>query len=106
MTPNEIAALTTELTMLRTKVRELSQRVIDAESKNQDDEALKRENAELRRQLAEFPTTRAAIEKLREWAPEYNPGATHVMMAVAMARKLLAAIEEANAQRDAVLDHG
>lgn len=51
------------------------------------------EAEELRRQLADTPTTQAAIAQLRAWVPDYDPGATHVAMPVATARKLLAALD-------------
>lgn len=51
------------------------------------------EAEELRRQLADTPTTKAAIAQLREWVPDYDPGATHVAMPVATVRKLLAALD-------------
>ena len=42
---------------------------------------------------ANRPATKAAIAQLREWVPDYDPGATHVAMPVATARKLLAALD-------------
>ena len=73
----------------REKVDSLTDRVITAEENSQDTADLEAENAELRRQLADAPTTNAAIERLREWVPDYEVGATHVAMPVATARKLL-----------------
>lgn len=71
------------------KIDRLAIRTIAAEERVQDDADLRAENAELRRQLADTPTTEAAIAKLREWAPDYAAGATHVAMPVVMARRLL-----------------
>lgn len=82
-----------EVEQLKARIAELTDRVIAAESSNVAAADLARENAELRKQLAAAPTTEAAVAQLREWVPDYQIGATHVAMPVAMAWKLLAAID-------------
>jgi hypothetical protein len=85
--------LAEENARLRAHVEELTDRVIAAETGRTDAADLQRELDEMRRTWADAPTTEDAIAKLRAWIPDYEAGATMVAMPVAMARKLLAALE-------------
>lgn len=87
-------ALIAENRRLATRIAELEGRVLaDIDAKG-DAEDLRRQNASLREACAGTDTTEGAIAKLREWVPNYEVGAGFVAMPVAMAQKLLAALDE------------
>ncbi len=90
MTEPDLAA---ENARLRARVNELTDRVIAAETSRTDAADLQRELDEMRRAWAGEPATLDAVAKLREWVPDYEAGAMMVAMPVAMARKLLDALE-------------
>lgn len=79
------------------RIDRLTGRVVTAETGRTDAADLQRELDEMRRAWADTPTTVDAIAKLREWVPDYEIGASMVAMPVAMARKLLAALADAEA---------
>jgi hypothetical protein len=95
-----VTDLAAENARLRARIEELTDRVIAAETGRVDAADLQRENTELRRALADTPTTEAAIGRLREWCPDYDPGASYVAMPVTMARKLLAKLDRLTADRE------